>query len=212
MKKIENMLDYVRAGIEGGSLVPEEAVKVASIRAEQGVPGQTVVTITKSGDGKEFLETVNEVKVDSVTGNPGWIVTNPGGERYIVDDSVFCEKYYQSDDVLGTDVYHSKAAPALVVRIGEDISFVAPWGEDMNIQAGGFLVLAGKDNIYGIQKDKFFETYRFTGALAADALARAEAALGIPHSLNAVIEAAVQESGTLHSGSGGKGDVDLLMM
>ena len=42
-------------------------------------------------------ETRNVVKVDEKTGNPGWVVTNPDGEEYIIEDSVFQKKYARKE-------------------------------------------------------------------------------------------------------------------
>ena len=44
--------------------------------------------------------------------------------------------------------------------IDENISFEAPWGEEMRIAAGGVLILNGAQDIYGIQAEEFASTYR----------------------------------------------------
>lgn len=177
MKKIDIISDYVKTGIKNGTLQIMEAVKGASITAKRGVPGQIVRTYTRSEDGSDFYETKNIVKVDK-NGQPGWIVTNPDGERYIVKDEDFKAKYIQDAD--GSNVYRPKGKPVLVAGITEDISFIAPWGEEMNIQAGGFLVLAGKDDIYGIQGPAFAKTYVITETPSYEAEARARTLLEMP--------------------------------
>lgn len=39
-------------------------------------------------------------------------------------------------------LYKSKGNPIIAVQIDDDISFIAPWGEMMNIAAGGYIVLS----------------------------------------------------------------------
>lgn len=171
MKKIDVISDYVKARIQDCSIEFFEAFKKAPISAVQGVVGQEIKTVICSGDKDDFLETINTVKVDPRTGNPGWIVTNPDGEKYVVADGDFHEKYVKDSDDPLSDVYNPIGTPVLVGRIVEDISFIAPWGEEMNIKAGGFLVLASTNDIYGIQEEQFYNTYRYnleSSSTAAD--------------------------------------------
>lgn len=51
------------------------------------------------------------------------------------------------------------------MQIDDDISFIAPWGEMMNIAAGGYIVLSECENIYGIQGKEFAELYSGTGKM-----------------------------------------------
>lgn len=37
---------------------------------------------------------------------------------------------------------------------------MAPWGEKMNIEKGGYLVVNAPDDIYGIQLQEFNNTYK----------------------------------------------------
>lgn len=41
----------------------------------------------------------------------------------------------------------------------ENISFTAPWGETMQVLAGGYIVFTNLDDIYAIGQDEFNETY-----------------------------------------------------
>lgn len=177
MKKINAIADYVKDGIESGAMKVAEAMKGASITAVQGIPGQIVKTYTRSEDGSDFYETKNVVK-NGNNGQPGWIVTNPDGEKYIVDDEQFREKYDKADD--GSNSYRPKGKPVLVAGVKEDIAFTAPWGEEMNIKAGGVLVLAGKNDIYGIQGPAFAKTYSITENPSPETEARARALLEMP--------------------------------
>ncbi|MGE5473620.1 MAG: hypothetical protein ACM3UU_05310 [Ignavibacteriales bacterium] len=172
-KKVDNILGYVSEGISNGTFTVDEVAKFARISAVQGEVGQEVVT--KMANGLE--ETRNTVKLDEKTGQPGWIVTNPGGEQYIVEDSVFAKKYELDPE--NNSQYKPKGGPALATQINEDITFEAPWGGDMNIAAGGYLVLGGKNDIYGIQEQEFNDTYKPTGKSNQQSLEEAKKLLGI---------------------------------
>ena len=148
-RMIENMKGYLL----GGGFEPKRYQKKGEIRARQGVVGEEIVTVMSNG----LEETKNTVVCDE-NGNPGWVVTNPTGEQYIVKDAVFRKKY---EKIEGTqDGYRPAWYPITAVQIDESISFVAPWGEIMNIAAGGYIVFDETyDDIYGIQQAEFNETY-----------------------------------------------------
>lgn len=156
-KKIDNISEYVKEGIKSGKLTVDEVAKFARIQARQGTLGEEVVTNMANG----LEETKNTVKIDEKTGEPGWIVTNPDGEEYIVEDSVFKAKY--EIDPENPSQYKPKGEPVLSSSVNEHIEFKAPWGEDMKLEAGGSLILNGPNDIYGIQKDEFNNTYASTG-------------------------------------------------
>ncbi len=172
-KKVENVAEYVREGIEEGKITVEEVAKVAKIKARQGTIGEEVVTVMANG----LEETRNVVTADEKTGEPGWIVTNPNGEEYIVPDSTFKDKYRLNPE--NPEEYISKGKPTLAAKINEDIEFMAPWGEAMKIEAGGSLVLGGKDDIYGIQEREFNNTYAPTSKSKEQAEDEAKILLGM---------------------------------
>ncbi len=188
-KKIDNISEYVREGIRLGRLTVDEVAKFARIRARQGSLGEEI--ITKMANGLE--ETRNTVTADEKTGEPGWIVTNPDGEEYIVADSTFKKKY--EIDPENSELYKPKGGPVLSSQINENIEFNAPWGEIMKIEAGGSLILSGPQDIYGIQKNEFENTYASTGKDKKEALKEAIALLGISkEELLEVRQAEQQES------------------
>lgn len=172
-KKVDDILEYVKDGIISGKLSVDEVEKFARIQARQGKLGEEV--ITKMANGLE--ETKNTVKADEKTGKPGWIVTNPDGEEYIVDDSNFQKKY--EIDSENPSQYKPKGEPVLSSHINENIEFDAPWGEKMKIEAGGSLILSGPKDIYGIQKNEFENTYTSTGKDKKEILKEAINLLGI---------------------------------
>lgn len=142
--------DLVDSGIE-----VKEYKKFVRVQAVQGKAGQVVETRLKNG----LVETTNIVQEDPEHGGEcGWIVTNPDGEKYVVKDSVFKKRYNATPDKDG--LYSPKGVPIRAVEIADDISFTAPWGEKMNIERGGYLVLNSPTDIYGIAKDEFHNTYK----------------------------------------------------
>lgn len=153
MKKI-NVKEYLVSGLNNGSLIAGTYQKKGEITARVGVISEEIVTIMANG----LQETKNIVTADE-NGNPGWVVTGVNGEQYIVKDSVFRSKY---EKIEGTeDKYQPVWKPITATQIHEDVCFVAPWGEEMNILAGGYLVFNETfDDVYGIQEEEFNLTYK----------------------------------------------------
>ena len=153
-KKIDRIADYVLQGLTQQRLFVFLCAKTSAVTAKVGTVGQYVRTVMQNG----MEETVNCIATDRETGHPDWIVTNPTGECYVVRDSVFRDKYIPDGETIGR--FLSKGKPVAGVRIDENISFEAPWGEEMRIAAGGVLILNGAQDIYGIQAEEFASTYR----------------------------------------------------
>lgn len=119
--------------------------KCAMVTARVAAAGEEIVTIV---DGTE--ETRN------VANAGDYVVRNPGGEEYIVEKAKFEGRY---EMVAGAEnTYRPSGAPVRAVPLAENVRFLAPWGEEQFINAGGFL-LNNADDIYGIQKQEFLDTY-----------------------------------------------------
>ena len=149
MFKEVNPTEYVQNLMEAGAK-PALYTKSVKVKARKGTVGEQI--ITKMADG--LVETTNEVK------NEGdWIITNPTGEEYIIKKETFEAKYNLTPNDMGE--YTPKPSPQKFLKINEDISFTASWGEKMNIAAGGYLNVSGIEtgDVYGIQKDEFKKTY-----------------------------------------------------
>lgn len=133
--------------------------KSAVVNARPAVPGEQVVTTLADGT----VET-------TVTCDGGEIViTNPGGELYVVGGEKFAKRYAP----LGDGRFQARGMVRAVINpAGGDVTVIAPWGEE---QHGGpacmFAVIydpeepeeVGSDR-YLIGAAEFAETY----ALAAD--------------------------------------------
>lgn len=122
------------------------AQKTAEITAERVPEGFEVTTIMADG----HTETKN------VAGPGGaFLATNPGGEQYLIKPDKL-ERLY---DLMPSGRYRPKPEMISFLATPVDVTFKAPWGEVMNIKAGGALVNRGGDDIYGIQPKEFNDTY-----------------------------------------------------
>lgn len=118
------------------------------VRAERALSGAVVRTMLPNG----LFETVN------VASEGDWLITNPGGEQYLLDASSF-HKRYESTDSPG--VYRSVGkVRALLNPYGEGVSILAPWGE---VQYGDadcwFASPVGDDEVYIIGGVEMMSTY-----------------------------------------------------
>lgn len=122
------------------------ARKIAQVEAIQVSENTIVETIMQDG----HKETIN-------VATPGdYVVTNPSGEKYVIKERDFLERY----SLIKDNVYRAKGDVVSVCKVPDNISFIAPWGEKMNIKKGGYLVISNPEDIYGIQEAEFNETYQ----------------------------------------------------
>ena len=159
-----DVISYVDNGINNGTMKPSEVTKVSRIEARQGTIGEKVSTIL--ADGTVEVES-REVTVDPETGEPGWIVKNVNSpEQWIVSDSKFKKKYELDTENAKDNVYKPKGGKMLAVEVTENIEITPPnWGgEKQVINKGGYLLIDPNNtrDIYGIGRDEFNNTYKFT--------------------------------------------------
>lgn len=147
VKHIDNINDYVINLIENGADVIS-GKKTAVVQARQGHVGEVITT--------DIDKTKNTVTLDDKTDKPGWIVTNPDGEEYIVRDSKFSEIYEPAEK----PGEYSKKAIQLLVPCNETVEFTPTWGGSFTVEAGGYFTINGYNDIAGIQKDAFAQTYK----------------------------------------------------
>lgn len=152
-KNVENIKEYVQVQMAEGRLASGAYVKATTVTARKGTVGERISTIMSNG----LHETDNVVSEDA-NGNVDWVVTNIAGEQYVVKDAVFREKYEPEGST--PDTFKPKEKPIVAGQIHENISFIAPWGEVMNLLAGGYLVFSDMEDIYGIQENEFKMTYK----------------------------------------------------
>lgn len=167
-KKVE-INSYVKKLIEQGT-VPREAVKYTRVIAMQGKIGETVISWSVDSNGREIQEKVAQVKIDEKTNQPGWIVTkvdeqgniiidnNNHPNQWIIEDSKFKDKY--EIDPVSPSLYKPKGGPQVFIQITENIT-LNQWGSDMQIAAGGYINITNPNDMYGISKRDFNDTYKF---------------------------------------------------
>ncbi|MBP5616216.1 MAG: hypothetical protein J6X06_00205 [Elusimicrobiaceae bacterium] len=123
--------------------------KFARIQATQAIGGEKIETVLADGT----VETTN-------VANPGdWIVTNPGGEKYIVPGDKFAKKYEPASE-LGEGWYKPTGGNQQFVQINQDMQVLASWGETQFIKKGGFLNVTNPTDIYGVGEEEFHNTYK----------------------------------------------------
>ena len=164
-KKVD-VNEYVKKGLEDGTMLPLTAVKFARIVARQGVVGQEVESFTSNG----LSEKVAVVELDKQTNQPGWIATKVDAEgniiidefghknQWIIEDSTFVKKY--EIDPENPTLFKPKGGPQVFVEIQDNIT-LEQWGSEMNVEKGGFINITNPDDMYGISKRDFDDTYQF---------------------------------------------------
>jgi hypothetical protein len=131
--------------------------KYGRVKARRAIAGEEITTILENG----ATETVGRA-------NPSdWVITNPGGEQYIISDKKFLARYEATDEA---GVYRAmgycRAIPNNFdgpiemnsslgsVRRGDETSFIADHCDAKGNLAG---------SPYIIDDEAFFETYKLAG-------------------------------------------------
>lgn len=131
---------------------PRMASKFQRINARPAKPGEVVHTVLADGTN----ETSN------VAQEGDYVVNNVGSpEQWIVRGKDFVKKYVEDEGNPG--VYRPKGGPMEVFDVGEDIEGVAPWGENMRVKKGGYIMRDpnNPNDAYGIGLDEFNKSYKF---------------------------------------------------
>ena len=160
---------YVLEGMRNGTLVPRQAVKYTRIIARPGVLGEEIVTWSVDAEGKPIVEKRDRVTEDPETKETGWVVTKADENGNAIVDAnghinqwiISAPKFHQKYE--GTDVeglYKPVGGPQVFVELPIN-AIIFQWGQEMRIAAGGFINVTNLDDIYGISKRDFEDTYRF---------------------------------------------------
>ena len=111
-----------------------------------------------------ITETKNMVKRGDV------VITGPYNERYVVSCAKFFSLYDVVDEVAIKKKQQRSVAHVPVTLFKQlgiptksNLSFKAPWGEDMTFLAGDYLVKEGPGMYYRIEKRAFERTYDWNG-------------------------------------------------
>ncbi|MBP9738996.1 hypothetical protein KBD20_04885 [Candidatus Saccharibacteria bacterium] len=91
--------------------------KKGLVQLRPATPGEKIITTLADGT----------VETENIAGENDVIVTNPGGEQYIIDAEKAGKRYEPTDE---DGVYRAKGmARAIVNPTGQPIEITAPWGE-----------------------------------------------------------------------------------
>ncbi len=124
------------------------AQKTAWVAARPAREEERITTVLRGAKA----ETTNTARAGDM------VVTNPGGERYIIEARKFFE-LYRAAGVAG--MFEPRSLPVYVVTVSENVEFQAPWNRKMRIRAGGVLVRDENGAVHGIQADEFASTYSY---------------------------------------------------
>ena len=150
-KRVDDMKKYILQLIANGN-DPQLFIKKATVMIRHAEVGEEVVTYVKDKETKQLVEETRQtVKDDNC-----YVVTNPGGEVYVVSKEEIDKRYIKGEK---DGEFIAKATPRRLVQIHENISFDAPWGGTMDIQAGGWLNIDDMNGVYGINPEEFNETH-----------------------------------------------------
>ena len=150
---------YAQELLDGNALTLA-AVKKGAVLARRAIEGEELEVWTGDGnlEGRETAEqgemilTRADENGDPVRDSSGRI--NSG----ITAEEDFHVKYKLQDPVRG--LYVPAGSLQYFVQAAGNISFTAPWGEIQKIRRGGFLNITDRNDIYGIAREEFEETYQ----------------------------------------------------
>ena len=112
---------------------------------------QPVVTVTSDGKETQNVAEPNDI-----------IMSGPSREQYVVKPEKFPKLY--TGKIGGTVT--PEQSPRIVARvdnIDQPITFKAPWGEDMILKQGDYLVKDADQGYYRIAQKEYDETYNALG-------------------------------------------------
>ena len=160
-------VDYAMRMLEGDALTLA-AVKKGAVLARRAREGETVDVWTGDGnlEGSEMAGRGDMIltRADE-DGSP---VTDSRGHTnsWIMAEKDFFAKYEPEDPESG--LHQPAGGLQFFVQAGDNISFRAPWGEIQKIRRGGFLNITKKNDIYGIAREEFEETYQVQEMVGTD--------------------------------------------
>jgi len=126
---------------------------------ENGKPGSmSPMTYTKSTVQQPVVTTTTDGKETQNTSEVGDIIMSGAtGENYVVKAAKLPKLYTGN---VGSDIYPEQSPRQVALYSGEPVTFKAPWGEDMVIKPGDYLVKdPANTGYYRIAKVEFEKTY-----------------------------------------------------
>jgi hypothetical protein len=126
---------------------------------ENGKPGSmSPMTYTKSTVQQPVVTTTTDGKETQNTAEVGDVIMSGAtGENYVVKAAKLPKLYTGN---VGSDIYPEQSPRQVALYNGEPVTFKAPWGEDMIIKPGDYLVKdPANTGYYRIAKVEFEKTY-----------------------------------------------------
>ena len=145
MKTMFEMVDIFNSGTQ------KKYRKFGTVKAKYAVESKVYDTVING-----IVETTNTAKAGDV------LVTNPGGEQYLVNLEKFKDRY-NGPDMKNIDQSYEACGECFGIQYqGDKLSFMAEWGETMIIESGDMLVSTEMpaNNVYRIEKNAFKDTYK----------------------------------------------------
>lgn len=150
-RNIENIKDYFNNLFLQGKQT-KLYIKQAIIHIRRANIGEEVITYIKDKETNRPVEETRQI----IKNTDMFVITNSSGEVYAIREETLNKNYIKGEK---DGEYIAKATPRKMIEIDENISFIAPWGEIMNLQAGAWLNIDDMNKIYGINPKEFYETY-----------------------------------------------------
>ena len=145
----EEMRNLVETAVANRVVEIKNYAKFARIQAIQAKGGEKIETVLADGT----KETTNTAAAGD------WIVTNPGGERYVVAAAKFPKKYEPCPE-LGEGWFKPTGGVQKFMTAPRDFNFICSWNEEQFIAAGGFINITDLGDIYGVAREEFLSTYK----------------------------------------------------
>lgn len=148
MKHQQDMIDYFSINKSKAQLYK----KFGSVSCRLAVPGEVIVTSLAGQVETQNTATKGDVVIKGVKGEEYILALNKFSARYKVDSPV-AEAYR---------TYEPSATCLAFEYEGEDMQFMAPWGETMVLNRGDYLATTQCDipEVYRIEREAFFATYK----------------------------------------------------
>lgn len=113
---------------------------------------QQMPVVTMTADGKE---TQNVAEIEDV------VMSGPNREQYVIKSAKF-PKLYQGQ--IGGPIHSEQSPRNVAVYNGkEQVNFAAPWGENMVLKPGDYLVKEAEGKYYRVAKQEYEQTYNSPG-------------------------------------------------
>ena len=118
------------------------------------VAKESTPVVTVTSDGKETQNVANANDI---------VMSGPSRENYVVKAAKFNKLYVGN---IGGEVHPEQSPRNVALYNGADeVNFVAPWGENMVLKPGDYLVKESEGKYYRIAKKEYEMTYNQPGVV-----------------------------------------------